>query len=290
MLLNSENLIRTYDRERLKKISARIIDAYKRKDGPWLADLAGRLRLDTGDGRHGVLFKKLIFLFHPDRMARFHAGIRTLAEKGDAASLEALVRLAREMPAPSSVSGMDVPEPFEPDYATGDDLFAAAGMSEDEFLDGLSVTEYEAEEYGFIEAVKNLMYGNLFSEFLPKDLLSLEGMLELPGEDIEDLKGIEYCRNITGLNLEENGIDSLAGLEELTQISVLYLARNRIHDISPLKNLSALTSLDLSFNEIEEAGELAGLGGLRYLNLIGNPLKDGEALRELAGSCIVLTD
>ncbi len=285
-----EDLIRIYNRDKLKKISARIIDAYKRKDGPWLADLAGRLSLDTRDGRHGVLFKKLIFLFHPDRMARFHAGIRTLEEKGDDASLEALVRLAREMPAPSSVSGIDYPEPFEPDYAAGDDLFAAAGMSEDEFLDGLSVSEYDAEEYGFIEAVKNLMYGNLFSEFLPKDLLYLEGVLELPGEDIGDLKGIEYCRNITGLNLEENGIDSLAGLEELTQISVLYLARNRIHDVSPLIGLSGLTTLDLSFNEIEDAGELKGLSGLKYLNLIGNPLKDPGSLAGLSESCIVLTD
>ena len=288
MLPKSEDLIRIYDREKLKKISARIIDAYKKKDGTWLADLAGRLRLDTEDSRHGVLFKKLIFLFHPDRMARFHAGIKTLAEKGDVASLEALARLSRDMPA-ASLSTVNETENFEPEFSAGDeDFFAAAGMNEDEFLDGLSVTEHESEEYGFIEAVKNLMYGNLFSEFLPKDLLYLEGMLELPGEEIDDLSGIEFCRNITGLNLEENRIESLAGLEELTQISVLYLARNRIHDISAIKGLTGLTTLDLSFNEIEEAGELAGLSGLKYLNLIGNPLKDPDALKGLAENCIVL--
>lgn len=290
MLPESEDLVRIYDREKLKKISASIIDAYKKKDGSWLADLASQLRLDTGDKRHGILFKKLIFLFHPDRMARFHAGIKTLAEKEDIASLEALARLSRDLPAPSVFTGNET-EIFKPEYSARDkDFFTAVGVNEDEFQEGLSVTEYEPGEYGFIEAVKNLMYGNLFSEFLPKDLLYLEGLLELPGEDIDDLKGIDYCRNITGLNLEENRIDSLTGLEELTQISILYLARNRIHDISALKGLTGLTTLDLSFNEIEEAGELAGLSGLRYLNLIGNPLKDAEVLKGLAESCIVLTD
>lgn len=290
MLMKPEDLIRIYDREKLKKISASIIDAYKRMDAPCLSDFAERLGMSRGEGRPGALFKKLIFLFHPDRMARFHAGIRTLAEKGDAASLEALARFSRDRPAPGP-SAVAEAEPFEAEYAAGfEDFYAAAGLEEDDFLEGLSLGEHETEEYGFIEAVRNLMYGNLFSEFLPKDLHCLEGMLELPGEEIGDLRGIEHCRNLTGLNLEENNIDSLAGLEELTLVTVLYLAHNRIHDVSALKDLSGLTTLDLSFNEIEEAGELAGLEGLRYLNLMGNPLKDGEALRGLAESCIVLTD
>ena len=290
MSLKSDDLIRTYSRETLKKISARLIDAYKRKDSRCLADFARGLRLDTGDGRPGALFKKLIFLFHPDRMTRLHSGIQALEQKGDIRSLEALSRLARTMP-PLSLR-TEEPSVFTGEYtAEAEDIFPAEDFREDDFLDGLSVREHEDEIYGFIEAVKNLMYGNLFAEFLPKDLLYLEGMLELPGEEIEDLTGIGYCRNLTGLNLEENRIDSLGELEELTNLSVLYLARNRISDISALKHLSGLNTLDLSFNEIEEAGDLAALSGLRYLNLMGNPLRDGESLkRRLPEGCIILTD
>jgi Leucine-rich repeat (LRR) protein len=165
------------------------------------------------------------------------------------------------------------------------------GHSFDDFTDNQTVRFLESEEWGFIEAVKNMMYGNLFSEFLPKDLYYLEGLLDLPESGITDLQGIEYCQNITELNLERNELENLSGLDQLTNLTSLYLSHNQIDNIDLLSELKSLKTLDISYNNIEDIRVLLTLEELTYLNLLGNPLiKKTPALALLQQRCLVIVD
>ncbi len=55
------------------------------------------------------------------------------------------------------------------------------------------------------------------------------------GKGISDLSGLEYCRNLTIIDLEANQV---VDLSQLTAISYLNLSDNNITDISALSNLT----------------------------------------------------
>jgi len=281
--ISVQSLLKKYSQETLKKISTELIEAYRSRDHKTLYYYAEKLHINTGEceASMSMLFKKLIFAYHPDRIIHFHRRIMDLHQKGEIESLKLLkdnrIKKADRYERP----------PEEEVYSyqwTGSDDFNDA----DEYLDGAWTGMYEQEEYGFIEAVKNLMYGNLFTDFLPKDLYYLDGELNLAEEGIEDLTGIEYCRNITELNLERNRIVHLAQIAELENLTSLYLSHNSIEDIDDLQGLTRLRTLDLSFNEIDDPSILDSLPNLEYVNLIGNKGIRTGTLKRLSERCIVL--
>lgn len=114
--------------------------------------------------------------------------------------------------------------------------------SRDSFSDEVVKTMHY-EQYGFIEAIKNQMYGNLDIDLLPKDLYYLNGILNLSEEPLDDLAGIEYCTNITGLILESAGLSRLNGIENLTELASLYLSGNQLEEIYCLENHSSIEKL-----------------------------------------------
>lgn len=281
-------ILKLYTEENLGKVTTRIIESYRNNNRSELNELARGAGLNPDDYRdnRGKLFKRLVVSFHPDRLARFHRMIRRYGESNNK---EALERMEKKI----SLAFKDYsppPEIWETTYATDEEIIRSAEDSWDKYEEGLSLREESAEDWGFIEAVKNMMYGNLFSDFLPKDLLYLEGMLNLADRDIEDLTGLEYCRNLTGLNLEGNRIDKLDRLENLPYLTTLYLAGNRIDEISSLGRLTGLKTVDLAFNEVEDIAPLLNLPDLEYVNLMGNPLKDSEALSSLSKRCLLIRD
>ncbi len=83
--------------------------------------------------------------------------------------------------------------------------------------------------------------------------------------NIESLEGLEYCQNLTWLNLEGNKITDLGPLENLTNLRTLILDNNDITDISPLAGLLNLDMLSLFNNEVGDIQALvanANNGGL----------------------------
>lgn len=68
---------------------------------------------------------------------------------------------------------------------------------------------------------------------------------QLSHEPIRDLSGVEYCVNLTYLNLERNEISDLLPISNLAKLTKLNLYGDQIRDISPLSNLTSLTMLSL---------------------------------------------
>ena len=68
--------------------------------------------------------------------------------------------------------------------------------------------------------------------------------LEAESSRIRNLSGLEYCTNLTHLNLVVNQISDISPLENLTNLTYLRLDANEISDISSLVANSGLGSKD----------------------------------------------
>ncbi len=271
---------------RLKEISVDIIARYRARDREGLAFYGEILGLDTSAITMGRLFATVIQRYHPDKLTTI---INEIEDHFRNERLEELVRLRdififKETPRPLSYR----PEArAEETYAYGDDDFGydERAVYEEDFTEGEDIDEFneadEDHERGFIEALTRLVFGNLDLAITIEDVQSLEGELDLSDYDIVDLKGVEHCMNISGLNLSGNDIRSIGPLSGLTRLESLFLSGNRIRNINALAGLGDLKELDISFNEIEDISVLRDLDSLLYVNLMGNPISDTAAIREL---------
>jgi len=100
-------------------------------------------------------------------------------------------------------------------------------------------------------------------------------------QHITDLTGLEYCLELTTLELALNDIEDLSPIAGLTALRRLRLGGNRITDISALAGLTALNHLELDNNTIADISPLAGLTELRELLLNDNRIVDVTPLAEL---------
>gem|GEM_PF-1301444 len=111
----------------------------------------------------------------------------------------------------------------------------------------------------------------------------LEGLTQLsaPGRDIVDLTGLEYCIDLTYLNLNSNQISKISPVEGLTNLTYLNLENNQISDIAPVEGLTSLTTLYLPWNQISDIAPVEGLTNLRHLSLSYNQISDISPLEGL---------
>ncbi len=114
----------------------------------------------------------------------------------------------------------------------------------------------------------------------------LAGLTEFAAtmQGITDLSGIEYCINLTVLNIWGNPISDLSSLASLTNLTTLNLMGNEISDISPLAFLTNLTWLYLEGNEISDISPLvenSGLGPGDIVILLANNLDLSEGSEDL---------
>lgn len=119
-----------------------------------------------------------------------------------------------------------------------------------------------------------------------KDLTGLEkcrslALLDLEGNEIENLAPIKDLKNIQSLTLAKNKIKDIAPVAELTRLQYLQLEDNQVADLAPLAKLENLRSLYLSRNQITNIEPLKGLTKLWSLYLDGNQLTDIKPLAEL---------
>ncbi len=105
--------------------------------------------------------------------------------------------------------------------------------------------------------------------------------LDLVGNRIATISGIEACPLLEVVNLSQNWIERIEGLTSLPQLRELYLANNRIKRIEGLEDLKNLEVLILEGNQITKIEGLGHLPALKRLGLAGNRLRDVSGLLEL---------
>jgi Leucine-rich repeat (LRR) protein len=91
----------------------------------------------------------------------------------------------------------------------------------------------------------------------------------------QNLSGLEYCTDLTHLELYGNNISDISVLASLTKLRDIYLWNNQIVDITPLTDLVQLKYVFLYNNLIQDILPLflnTGLGAGDIVNLSGNPL------------------
>jgi len=106
-----------------------------------------------------------------------------------------------------------------------------------------------------LEDVVRDTIGKPFGLLTRNDLM---GVQRLDGRalGISDLTGLEYCTNLTWLNLNDNNITDLTPLANLDNLEFLYLNNNDITNITPLAGLYYLNEVTLSTNEVWDLSPL----------------------------------
>jgi hypothetical protein len=190
-------------------------------------------------------------------------------------------------------AGLSVDRAYERRY----DLSVSETYRYDEMDIGFSVSDENEEpdafhdveeEFDILRAVKTAYLGNLDFALEPQDLASLSGDLDLSDFNIHDLEGLQYCSNVTRLNLSNNCISSIRQIQHLIHLEELFISHNNISSIGHLKDLSNLMIIDLSNNEIDDPNPLLELENLQFINLEKNPLTDGKVIRVLMERCVVV--
>ena len=119
--------------------------------------------------------------------------------------------------------------------------------------------------------------------------------LDLSGQNLTDLEGINRLDSLESLNLSQNHLTAIYQLEycpsRLT-LRELDLSYNELTEISSLGALPALETLNLTGNRITSIQPLQRLSGLKVLKVGGNPLTQEQldAFRAALPDCELITD
>ncbi|WP_223600778.1 leucine-rich repeat domain-containing protein [Chryseobacterium sp. GVT01B] len=98
--------------------------------------------------------------------------------------------------------------------------------------------------------------------------------INLSGNGINEIKGLDEFVYLEKLVIEENEITEIKGVNNLLNLKDLYLSNNRISEIKNLENLKNLRFLDLSYNKLKKISGLDGLSKLYDLKLNWNEKLD----------------
>ncbi|MEL7563962.1 MAG: CapA family protein [Dehalobacterium sp.] len=109
------------------------------------------------------------------------------------------------------------------------------------------------------------------------DMLQLED-LNAYNNNIKDLTGLEYAKNLRVAQLDNNQIRDVGSLSGLTNLTLLILSDNEISDISSLSGMTNLSDLWLDNNEISDISSLPSMTNLIGLNISDNKIKDISSL------------
>ena len=279
--------------ERLKRISAEVIIGYRKKNERILYAYARILEIPFNGTHLSRLFAEIIKVYHPDRYNKILRDVEIYYSEGNHKGLlryRDIYLFDENLLSESNIEpdytvteeyGFSSDESGYHEERSGDDIFK--DFRYDDIAD-----EDEAADTGFTAAVNRHAFGSNEFSLNSHDLASLDGELDLSDYDIIDLDGVEYCVNLTGLNLSGNSIYRISRLASLTRLETLYLSGNSIDSIDALRGLARLKELDLSFNRIEDISVLLELRELEYVNLLGNPLKENDLIDKLVKRGVVV--
>lgn len=282
-----EYLQSRFTKNRLQELSLKLIDAYKSKNHKQLRKYALVIFPDSKDIGESKLFVKLIKYVHPDRLNYLLKEIDRAHREGDVKKLSFYKTLV------DSDQRIKMTFTFEsnPDeeyvYSDDDFGFSTTVNFDDNYDYEDQIDEYE-DSNDFISALKAELLGNMDYHLSPGDLFSLEGELDLSDCGIQDLTGLEYCKNISRLNLSGNDISNIYDIKGLEFLRELFLAGNSLTDIDHLAGMALLEVLDLSNNEIDDISPLLTLSNLQFLDIRNNEITDTSVIEELEKQGVVV--
>lgn len=107
------------------------------------------------------------------------------------------------------------------------------------------------------------------------------GTIDLSGNQISDLTPLKDLINLEILDAATNNISDIGALSNLTKMKVLVLHNNNISDIQGLKNMTELMDLNLGYNNISDVSPIENAKGLTILVLRMNSINNIEPLKDL---------
>jgi len=110
---------------------------------------------------------------------------------------------------------------------------------------------------------------------------TLDGKRVERKEKIKDLRGLEKCRSLRELDLEEHEITDLTPIKDLKEIQSLTLANNKITDIKALEGLVKLQYLQLENNQVKDISVVAKMENMKSLYLTNNQITDISSVASL---------
>lgn len=254
-----DKLKAAYNTETLNRISTHLISAYKNKKYRFLRNLAEKLKWQV-EFRHkkiNRIFSRLMMLYHPDRTEYYQSRIKDYFQNSDKMRLYSLSHI------------FHVIEIIDKEQQ---DSMQSLSVTTDDERNVSDIDVNELEQRDFFSAIKHLEYGNVDVPLEYHHLEEIDGDLDVSSYNIDDLTGVEYCRNITSLDLSCNNISDLSKLADLTDLEELFLSQNCISDLSPIGHLKHLACLDISDNLVTDISVLNELPDLEYVNLSGNSI------------------
>jgi len=101
------------------------------------------------------------------------------------------------------------------------------------------------------------------------------------GKGIKSLEGLQHCKSLMKLDLENNEIADLSPLRELTLLQSIDLASNKLTTLEPISGLVAVQYLHLANNALEDLAPLSGMVKLQSLYASGNKFKSLKPIAPL---------
>ncbi|MCU0707898.1 MAG: leucine-rich repeat domain-containing protein [Pirellula sp.] len=101
------------------------------------------------------------------------------------------------------------------------------------------------------------------------------------GKEIKSLEGLQHCKSLMKLDLENNEITDLSPLRELKLLQSIDLASNKIQSLEPLSGLVAVQYLHIANNSLEDLSPLSGMVKMQSLYAAGNKFKKLEPILPL---------
>ncbi|WP_246114820.1 leucine-rich repeat domain-containing protein [Rubripirellula tenax] len=101
------------------------------------------------------------------------------------------------------------------------------------------------------------------------------------GKQIKNLSGLEHCKSLMMLDLEDNQISDLTPIAGLLRLQSVTLAGNKIKALKPLEKLVSMQLLDLSGNQVDDLTALEAMSNLRTLYVADNQVSKLDPLSSL---------
>lgn len=141
-------------------------------------------------------------------------------------------------------------------------------------IEGVSDVPYDISHFSFLNQLENLET-LLLRSFKLKSIDFLTGLeklrvLDIAGNEIDNIKPVENFQDLILLNLENNNkITDLSPIEKLNKLLALYLRNTGINDLSSIANCIELHILDLQYTNVNDLSPLNKMTNLVNLNISG---------------------
>ncbi len=114
------------------------------------------------------------------------------------------------------------------------------------------------------------------------DLLKINQIDAYSKENICNLEGIQYIKNLKSIILDSEGdLEDIGLLANLKELHTIILDNKKITDISALYNLKSLKTLSLDGNDINNIDIVKNLTGLKTFRIANNNIKTLKGIENL---------